>query len=315
MKVLCFCKVFGNLNGGTKSSSYVFSLIGNNVSCVYHDESYSNIKYNRGIVQMIKIVLFNKDAVFFCFDHYAIIPILFNRKVLFWSHSNYISGQNCLSAKEKILRRIFQLIYRKAKWVLACSMFIQNEIRIGRTQCALLYPIFQTHNIFFNVIKTVKLKSDSRYLMVGNVDKRKYGFLLKESILNLSSITVIGRVISENVAASLRNKGAKLLGFQPFISYGDFDALLVASDLENVPAVIPEAISQGLPVITRQVGGVRELITEGKHGIVLDDKSLEGLLNGSDDSIFEFNNSGYGFCDTQNMSRHAVEVIQAVLKN
>jgi glycosyltransferase involved in cell wall biosynthesis len=314
VNMICVCKSFGNLTGGTKSSSYLFSMLGSEVACTRSDKMFPGMKYYFGFLKILGVVAFKRNTQFFCFDHYALIPILFNRSVIFWSHSNYVSEDRNLSVKEKLLRFIFQIIYKRARRVVGCSKFIQSEIVRHRTECELVYPIFQVQDNYPQVKKDAMLSSKSRYLMVGNVDDRKYRFLLRDSIVSLKNITIIGSVVSAQIALSLKNKGADVLGFQPSIDYSKYDALLVASDLENVPAVIPEAISHGLPVVTRQVGGVQELLDDKKHGLILEDKLVDSLLNGAINLGFKFDNTDYKFGDKVKLREIAVDVMGKISK-
>jgi len=56
------------------------------------------------------------------------------------------------------------------------------------------------------------------------------------------------------------------------------DFLLLFSNYENLPCVIVEAYSCGLPVISTDVGGISEHLTD-KHGIIIKQKDEEALLH------------------------------------
>jgi glycosyltransferase involved in cell wall biosynthesis len=56
------------------------------------------------------------------------------------------------------------------------------------------------------------------------------------------------------------------------------DFLLLFSNYENFPCVIAEAYSCGLPVISTDVGGISEHLTD-KHGIIIKQKDEEALLH------------------------------------
>lgn len=63
----------------------------------------------------------------------------------------------------------------------------------------------------------------------------------------------LGRMPTEQVAQYLR--------------YGD--ALLMASLNEGVPNVVLEAFASGVPVLSTDVGGIHEVLTEGEHGYLV----------------------------------------------
>jgi glycosyltransferase involved in cell wall biosynthesis len=52
--------------------------------------------------------------------------------------------------------------------------------------------------------------------------------------------------------------------------YGALDLLLLTSDVEGIPGVAIEAQMAGCPVVTFPTGGVREAVTDGETGVVLD---------------------------------------------
>lgn len=72
-----------------------------------------------------------------------------------------------------------------------------------------------------------------------------------------------------------------LLGSIPDISFQfpKFDIFVLCSRLEGMPNVIMEASAAGLPVIATRVGGIQEIVEEGKTGLLIDDDNLEQLIN------------------------------------
>ncbi len=58
-----------------------------------------------------------------------------------------------------------------------------------------------------------------------------------------------------------------------------FDAFLLTSHWEGLPRVLLEARTIGLPVVATRVGGVAEVIAEGRHGSLSDAGDVEGLAS------------------------------------
>lgn len=56
-----------------------------------------------------------------------------------------------------------------------------------------------------------------------------------------------------------------------------FDVLVVASRAENLPLSILEAMSSAVPVIATRVGGVPELLDEGRAGVLVEPEDADGL--------------------------------------
>ncbi len=57
------------------------------------------------------------------------------------------------------------------------------------------------------------------------------------------------------------------------------DFLVVSSNYENLPVVIPEALSCGLPIVATDVGGISEIVDE-QRGILVPSHSTESLAQG-----------------------------------
>lgn len=75
------------------------------------------------------------------------------------------------------------------------------------------------------------------------------------------------------------------------------DALLLPSRLEGYPGVVMEAFQMGLPVIASALPAVRELVTDGEDGLLVDVGSVEGLVEAvarvtGDDLLFQHLRAG-----------------------
>lgn len=71
------------------------------------------------------------------------------------------------------------------------------------------------------------------------------------------------------------------------LASGDF--LVLFSNYENLPVVIPEALSCGLPVVATRVGGISELIGE-HNGILVEARNERQLVEAMDRMLDEFPN-------------------------
>jgi glycosyltransferase involved in cell wall biosynthesis len=58
----------------------------------------------------------------------------------------------------------------------------------------------------------------------------------------------------------------------------DYDLLLLPSYREGYPGIIIEALSVGMPVISTNVGGIPEIIENGRNGILVEPSDVERLV-------------------------------------
>jgi len=76
--------------------------------------------------------------------------------------------------------------------------------------------------------------------------------------------------------------GTLLLGARADVAdlYAAADVLCMTSDLEALPMVILEAFASRLPVVVPAVGGISELIDDGKEGVVVREQSPVAYADG-----------------------------------
>lgn len=126
------------------------------------------------------------------------------------------------------------------------------------------------------------------FLMVGSIDGRKYRYApaLAKRLAALApdvSIHIYGAVVSRTIgAALLRQPNVRLMGRQKAVPYSAYSGLICVSKMENLSIAACEAIRSGIPVFAFAVGGLPEVIIEGKTGWLaeaFDAEALAGLIS------------------------------------
>jgi glycosyltransferase involved in cell wall biosynthesis len=86
----------------------------------------------------------------------------------------------------------------------------------------------------------------------------------------------------ETVAAELGvARRTYFLGYQRDVRpyYAMFDTLVLPSANEGTPVVAIEALAAGRPVVATRVGGVPDVVTDGKDGILVEPDNVEALTD------------------------------------
>ncbi len=123
-------------------------------------------------------------------------------------------------------------------------------IALGR-----VHPV-KGYNYLVDACATIE--RDFRLIIVGKNDDDALARRIEKSKLN-NKITLLG----------FRSDVANLLAAS--------DALVLSSISEGLPNAVIEAHAAGLPVISTNVGGVKEIIVEGKSGLTLPAKDAKAL--------------------------------------
>lgn len=121
---------------------------------------------------------------------------------------------------------------------------------------------------------------------IGRAKANKdYGNLLRAVSLTDSDIEVLiaGDIGEEPELEPLRRSldltNVRFLGFREDVPalLASADALVLSSSGEGLPNVVLEAHAAGLPVVATDVGGVREVVSDGKSGFVVPPRNPDAL--------------------------------------
>jgi L-malate glycosyltransferase len=110
------------------------------------------------------------------------------------------------------------------------------------------------------ICRVTKVRDDVLFQIVGDGDIKPYQKMARDLGIPQAQLEIKGEQSLEQIAELMRS----------------CDVFLMFSRYENLPCVILEAFSSGIPVISSNVGGIHEHLTEDK-GILVESEDEEAL--------------------------------------
>jgi len=135
----------------------------------------------------------------------------------------------------------------------------------------------------------------SEYLIiafVGRLNREKNAQLcidifsrVSESNKNVYLVIFGSGEEEESLKAYVKSSNLERIKFYGYVNNANiymkyFDILILTSKREGMPIVVWEAMNNSIPVLSTKVGGVEEILTENKCGILFKKKNiLDGVVN------------------------------------
>ena len=284
MKLLVITKQFGTYTGATISTLKLLQSLSKEFDMIEVLTLKSNIDAPEYIkLKCVKNVCslyntaksYDKGYIGYSDDHLGFILGLVGIKYLHTYHGNWPDARYLsldFFIKSLILIPLYTLTIKNASVVVSVSEYMKKKF---------VYRRNSNTRVIYNGIMLSKSKSKiykenvTSFLMVGNIDKRKYGEAI-QIFKNLNvkdrtiKIDIYGSIVDQTVAKKLRkNKFVSIKGHRDTINYDNYDYLLNTSRSENLPVSIVESLKSGTPVISFNVGGISEVINESS-GILIE---------------------------------------------
>lgn len=280
MNLVIVTKQFGNYTGATISTLEILKRISQNFESVEVITLKSQkinipnvkIKIASGYLDLYKEIKRKRGAIGYSDDHLGFLFSLAHIKYIHTYHGNWPDARYVdfsMFLKSFVFIPLYKLTVKDAALVVSVSEYM-NEKFVKKNN---------DHNIvIYNGIKQkgkVKGNLDKhRYVMVGNIDKRKYGKAIKVfDFLNQlgfdKKIDIYGEIIDRKLYKQLDEyKFTSIKGVVNKINYRNYDALICTSASENLPVSISESLMSLTPVISFDVGGINEVVINGENGFL-----------------------------------------------
>ena len=297
MRVLILTKNWGrNFTGATLATQYlvnrwigygafidVYTL--NIGECIRNERIHV---YKADSIRKLKKIIFsNKKAyvestIGYSDDHFGYILHEFSIPFIHTYHGNWPDAKNInfeMWLKSYYFIPLYKKTFKCAEIVVNVSRYMETFTkRYSKETCVI-------HNGIEIKQMESQIKEYNTYLMVGNIDKRKYGLLpevanflrrMDESI----KIEIYGQVLDIKLAQKISAcANIKLLGEQKEIPYKKYVGFINTSKMENLSISVCEAIKNQLPVFCFDVGGLTEVVEDYRTGFIFKCFSTKEMAN------------------------------------
>lgn len=220
---------------------------------------------------------FLRDAVF------AWLALLFSKKVIIYWHGWDVDYETIIN-KNKILKYVFQHSFLRATRTIVLGTLFEEKLRklgykneiVIETNCAENKYIGTQKPKNISVIKPIQL------LFISRLETAKGIYIAIETIRILNRERnkfklVIAGTGSEEFKIKELIKGDESIEWAGYVNEEAKHKLLEASHLmffpsshpEGMPLTLLEGMMYGLPIVSRPVGGIPDIVTNGENGFLL----------------------------------------------
>jgi len=290
---------FGNnFSGGSTATHEIFVNIQHEfeeIIVICHttgNHTFSNIifKIYKNFWEALRILssLNDKHTLYYG-DFYNSIWYVWSKKPFYFTyHDNWPEMAN--TSIKDLFRSLFYLpvyrsIFRNAKSVIVVSEHKKKYV------ASYTKNVYLVRNGFTKKCMNKKNQNSSRnmILMVGNIEKRKYKLAYKIfRKLNIdfsAEIHIYGNILDESLSQKLNSFNfVRIMGFQKSIPYQNYQCLLHASLIENLPLSICESLYHLTPVIAFDVGGIHEIVNE-TNGLLIRPFEINTMVTSLNDVL------------------------------
>ncbi len=290
-KLVILTDNFGlNFSGGAIATCRIFEPIQDNFSDIVvianqiGSHPFSNITFlqydiRKEAIQHINSFKNDPHVVFYGDFYMTYYYILACVPYYFTYHDNW-PEQKYLSLKNRIKSffyvPLYKLIIKKSKHTVTVSEFKFNFISKLNKNTSLIRNGINS-GITKQKYTAYNPSEKLRIIMLGNIESRKFGLAPKlfeilktKDLLNQITIDIFGSVLDEKLAGKIQSyKNISLKGFKKNIDFNSYEMLLSTSRMENLSLAVVEALANHTPVVCFDVGGLKEVVTNHKTGILI----------------------------------------------
>ena len=187
----------------------------------------------------------------------------------------------------------FQEVYEESNFIIRKLIkYVLRSSKINFFETKFLVNYFRqfNHNTFYfpNVrrqnFKFKETQFKKKIIFLGHIRKEKGIKELIEAANKLSckyTVDFYGSVFDQFLLEEIKNSNASYKGILEYEHIAskllEYDILVLPSYKEGYPGVIIEAFSVGLPVIATNLESIKEMVIDGKNGLLVPSKDSNAL--------------------------------------
>jgi glycosyltransferase involved in cell wall biosynthesis len=231
---------------------------------------------------------------------------------------------------EPVTDRLTRWLFNLADYTLAPSRLIQREMRELGVRAVGLWgrgvDAEQFHPRFYSDQMRRRLANDhpkdTVLLYVGRLSTEKQLHHLRHVLMQVpgTRLALVGDgPARENLRKHFAGTNTVFMGYMTgealAQAYASADIFVFPSALETFGLVVVEAMAAGLPVVASRVGGIPDIVAEGRTGFTFAADDIAALIRGvqqiaaSRDCIREMGQAARTFAETQSWPAMMDEVI------
>ncbi len=235
-----------------------------------------------------------------------------------------------LGFMEPVTDVLTRIVFNAADYSLAPSKIIQQDMLSIGVKHVGLWKRGVDPDRFDPRFRSAEMRSalsdghpdDTLLIYVGRLSSEKQLHQLKAVLDSVpgTRLALVGNgPTREQLEAQFAGTNTKFMGYlsgEPLSqAYASADMFVFPSALETFGLVVVEAMAAGLPVVASRVGGVRDVVEEGRTGYTFAVNDVDGLIAGvrqiavSRERITEMGSAARAFAETQTWPAMMDEVI------
>ena len=231
---------------------------------------------------------FLRDALF------AFIALVFSKKLIIYWHGWDTAFEEKIK-KSYILKEIlFKTFLKSNKTIVLGTIFKEKLLEFGYENQVFIETNAAENNFIVDLIDKPPLKTDIRLLFLSRIEKEKGIYLAIDTVNALNALDK-----NRNYFLDIAGTGSEEFNVKKICKYsnnlrwhGYTEAelkhkLLRNADImffptcypEGMPLTLLEGMIYGLPIITRPMGGISDLVIQGENGFLLESISFKDFLS------------------------------------